>query len=144
MGLCRSYDEVENIDSALAQRTISRAGLNHVPVPPSIQPKVLIQGAIYNFDHEENTKSGTDGSHDTILMLFQNRETNVENNVNGISVRHGATNEKKALNEMLHCQQLIRVGKLGIDARFQRISYLGNHTKQEILRTHRIWTTLLG
>ena len=93
MGLCRSYDEVEKIDSALAQRTISRAGLNHVPVPPSIQPKVLIQGANDNFDHEENTKSGTDGSHDTILMLFQNRENNVENNVNGISVRHGATNE---------------------------------------------------
>ena len=42
MGLCRSYDEVEKIDSALAQRTISRAGLNHVPVPLSIQPKVLI------------------------------------------------------------------------------------------------------
>ena len=113
MGLCRSYDEVEKIDSALAQRTISRAGLNHVPVPPSIQPKVLIQGAMDNFDHEENTKSGTDGSHDTILMLFQNRENNVENNVNGISVRHGATNEKKALNEMLHCQKLIRAGKLG-------------------------------
>ena len=113
IGLCRSYDEVEKIDSALAQRTISRAGLNHVPVPPSIQPKVLIQGAMDNFDHEENTKSGTDGSHDTILMLFQNRENNVENNVNGISVRHGATNEKKALNEMLHCQKLIRAGKLG-------------------------------
>ena len=78
MGLCRSYDEVEKIDSALAQHTISRAGLNHVPVPPSMQPKVRIQGTMDNFDHEENTKSGTDGSHDTILMLFQNRENNVE------------------------------------------------------------------
>ena len=110
MGLCRSYDEVEKIDSALAQCTISRAGLNHVPVPPS---KVLIQDAMDNSDHEENTKPGTDESHDTILMLFQNRENNVENNVNGISVRHGATNEKKALNEMLHWQKLIRAGKLG-------------------------------
>ena len=25
-----------------------------------------------NFDHKENTVSGTGGSHDTILMLFQN------------------------------------------------------------------------
>lgn len=28
-----------------------------------------------NFDHEENTPSGKGGSHDTILMLFQNTNT---------------------------------------------------------------------
>ena len=60
MGLCRSYDEVEKLDSALAQRTFLRTGINHVPVSPSIQYAVLIQGAMDNFDHEENTKSGTE------------------------------------------------------------------------------------
>lgn len=28
-----------------------------------------------NFDHEEDTKSGTGGSHDTVLVLSANRET---------------------------------------------------------------------
>ena len=27
-----------------------------------------------NFDHEENTSSGISGSHDVVLVLFQNRE----------------------------------------------------------------------
>ena len=87
MGLCRSFDEVEKLDSALAQRTISRAGINYVPVPPSIQ-----QGAMDNFNREQNTRSRIEGSHDTILMLFQNGENNVENNVNRISVKRDSTN----------------------------------------------------
>ena len=112
MGLCRSYDEVEKLDSALAQRTISRAGIDHPPVPPSIQSAVLIQGAMDNFYHEEDTKSEIEGSHDTILMLFQNGENNAENNVNRISVKREATNEKKQLNCVLNCQKLIKARKL--------------------------------
>ena len=27
-----------------------------------------------NFDHDENTLSGIGGSHDTVLVLFQNQE----------------------------------------------------------------------
>ena len=107
-GTMSSYDEVEKLDTTLAQRTICRAGINHVPVPPSIQPAVFIQGAMDNFDHEENTKSGIEGSHDTILMLFQNGE----NNVNQISVKREATNEKKAFNHVLDCQKLIRARNL--------------------------------
>ena len=72
MGLCMSYNEVEQLDNNLALRTIKKPGVHRVPVPPSIQPGLLVQGAMDNFDHEENTKSGIGGSHDTILMLFQN------------------------------------------------------------------------
>ena len=72
IGLCMSYNEVERLDNNLALRTIKKADIHRVPVPPSIQPGLLIQGAMDNFDHEENTKSGIGGSHDTILMLFQN------------------------------------------------------------------------
>ena len=56
------------------------------------------------------------GSHDTILMLFQNGENNgennVENNVNRITVKREATNEKEALNHVKDCQKLIRARKL--------------------------------
>ena len=54
-----------------------------------------------NFDHKEDTKSGIERSHETILMLFQNGENNAENNVNRISVKREATNEKKELNHVL-------------------------------------------
>ena len=42
MGLCRSYDEVEQLDSGVAQRTFEKASVHRVPVPPSIEHGVLI------------------------------------------------------------------------------------------------------
>ena len=77
MGICISYDEIEQIDNGLTYRTIARAGENCVPIPPSIIPNILINGAMDNFDHKENTSS-TGGSHDTILMLFQNIDDKTE------------------------------------------------------------------
>ena len=68
----QSYNEVERLDNSLALRTIKKAGIHRVPLPPTIQPGIVIQSAMDNFDHEENTKFGIGGSHDTILMLFQN------------------------------------------------------------------------
>ena len=72
LGLCTSYDEVERIDNSLVQHTIDMTGSHRVPVPSSIVPHELVHGVMDNFDHKENTVSGTGGSHDTILMLFQN------------------------------------------------------------------------
>ena len=82
MGLCRSYDEVERVDSTLA--------------PPSIQPGDLIQGAMDNFHHDENTKSGIGGSHDTILMLFQNAAHELDEKPKEISFKPLAEFERKA------------------------------------------------
>ena len=64
-----SNSELEHIDNAFIQRTIRRPGSNRVPVPPSIKPSVLIQGATDNSDHEKNTSSGIGESHDTIPEL---------------------------------------------------------------------------
>ena len=72
-GLCMSYDELERIDIGLTKRTIDMAGDYRVPVAPTILPSKLIHGAMDNFDKEENTSSGIGGSHDVILVLFQNR-----------------------------------------------------------------------
>ena len=69
--LWTSYEEVERIDTVLVQHTIEMASSHHVPVPSSIVPQELVHGAIDNFDHKENASSGMGGSHDTILMLFQ-------------------------------------------------------------------------
>ena len=77
LGLCISYDEMEKIDTGLAQRTINTAGVNRTPIPSTIKNNVLLHGAMDNFDHDENTPSGIGGSCDTILMVFQNDQTEI-------------------------------------------------------------------
>ena len=53
LGISMSYDEVERHNYSLCMRTVEQAGTNHVPVPQSITPNVLVQGAMHNFDHEK-------------------------------------------------------------------------------------------
>ena len=61
-----------------------------------------------NFDHEENTKSGIGGSHDTILMLFQNTANEIGDKPKEISTKPLAEVEKKALDRVLDCQKLVQ------------------------------------
>lgn len=58
LGICVSYKTVFDINIAAANRIIAEAGTNRVPVGPTIIPGAIIQGAVDNFDHEENTLSG--------------------------------------------------------------------------------------
>jgi hypothetical protein len=50
-----------------------------VPIPSHIRKDVPIRGAMDNFDHEEATFSGINGAHDTILVLFQDKQNDVSN-----------------------------------------------------------------
>ena len=108
MGICISYDEIERIDNGLTYRTIARASENRVPIPPSIIPNILINGAMDNFDHEKNTSSGTGGSHDTILMLFQNIDDKTELPPLQNSIKPKNINITK---HNLDCQQLVPFNK---------------------------------
>ena len=73
----------------------------------------LIHGAMDNFEHTEVTSSGIGGSHDTILMLFQNQNEN-ENFRNALSKKPtGSPQNQKSLNKILPCQDLIKIGKFG-------------------------------
>ena len=116
MGLCIGYDETEPIDVGLAQRIIDTAGDSRVPVSPSIVSSTMVQGAMDNFDHDENTKSRIGGSPDTILMLFQNTEHSIENEdeTQFSTMPNIPTNtDKRTLEHMLDCQKLIRSGEFG-------------------------------
>ena len=48
-----------NIDTVAAERIIKKTGANRVPVAETINSTAIIHGAMDNFDHEENTLSGT-------------------------------------------------------------------------------------
>ena len=114
LGVCISYDDLERIDIDIAKRTIDLAGSNRVPVPLNVTPSSIIHGATDNFDHEENTSSGIGGSHDTILMLFQNNVKD-DDKTNAISEKpinnDGLLPNKRSLNSLLDCQKIIKVGK---------------------------------
>ena len=108
LGLCISYDEMEKIDTGLAQRTINTAGVNRTPIPSTIKNNVLLHGAMDNFDHDENTPSGIGGSHDTILMVFQNDQNNSNEKSAEISqMPENFPSNKRALDCILPCQKLL-------------------------------------
>ena len=114
LGLCISYDELERIDFGLAQRIIDTTGSNRTPVPLTIDNSAVIHGAMDNFDHDEGTSSGIGGSHDTILMLFQNRQNDTEEPQKELSQKPANSSQnRKSLVNILPCPKLVRRGKFG-------------------------------
>ena len=108
-----SYDEMEKIDTGLAQRTINAAGVNRSPIPSTIKNDVLLHGAMDNFDHDENTPSGIGGSHDTSLMVFQNDQN--KSNEKSAEISQMPENfplNKRSLDCILPCQKLLKEGNL--------------------------------
>ena len=114
LGLCISYDDLERIDIGIAKCTIDLAGMNRVPVSLNINPTSIVHGVTDNFDHDENTSSGIGGSHDTILMLFQNVEHG-NDDIDAISEKptdnHELLPNKRTLNGILDCQKIIKAGR---------------------------------
>ena len=61
---------MERINYNLANRVITDATDNHLPVGGELSSSHLIHGAMDNFDHNENTPSGIGSSHDTGPSAF--------------------------------------------------------------------------
>ena len=79
LGLSMSHEEMERADYGLTHKIIKQAGNGRVPVSTSICSSNIIHGAMGNFDHEEDTISGIKGSHDTVMVIFQNNvKTEIE------------------------------------------------------------------
>lgn len=49
-----------------------------MPIPCHVDPQKFTTGAFDNFDHNEATESGLNGSHDTVYVLFQDRSDGVK------------------------------------------------------------------
>ena len=73
----------------LAEQIIATAGNNRVPIPAVLESSTPLNGAMDNFDRNENTLTGTGSTHDTILVLFQNVARNLEkpSGENELSIR---------------------------------------------------------
>lgn len=73
IGVCISYNEVLRFRNGLALYNISSCE-NTIPLPSRFDKKIWTTAAFDNFDHEEGTLSGINGSHDTVAVLFQDDE----------------------------------------------------------------------
>ena len=115
-GMCVSYKTVKKIDVDLAERIISTAGDNRLPLPNVLEATSPLNGALDNFDRNESTLAGTGSTHDTILVLFQNVPIDLEkpSEESEISVRALETQTRSTvkLRSKVNCQQLIRMGAI--------------------------------
>ena len=71
-GICASYNTIRRIDVDIAEQIIRTTNDNRVQIPPVLEATSPLNGAMDNFDRNENTLAGTVSTHDTILVLFQN------------------------------------------------------------------------
>ncbi len=60
-----SYSELKKYEDDLAAYIAATSG-NKTLLPSNFEPNLHTIGAFDNFDHEEDTQSGRDGSHDTV------------------------------------------------------------------------------
>ena len=102
LGVSVSYDEVQREDMGLVQRTLDRTGSHRVPIPPSIKCGVTLHGATDNFDKNDNKG----GSHDTILMFFQNPSQVPEEYLTISSKKKDTVRSRKLVAE-LPCQKIV-------------------------------------
>ena len=71
-----------------------------------------------NFDHDENTMSGKNGSHETMLMLFQNNDVDKppQDIIHNVPENFKTTEDERTLHYILPCHLLNKgrnVGKRG-------------------------------
>ena len=105
-GLTISYDEVLRYHSDMASYT-TETSQGRVPLPSTFSPAEFTIGAFDNFDHEEATLSGIGGSHDTVLILMQDKPQGMSANLGKPNMSEtGVTHRERQFMEELGCQVL--------------------------------------
>ena len=103
------------IDTRLAKRTIMEAGNFRVPVGETIESGTIVQGAMDNLDHDENTMSSKNGSHDTILMLLQNNDVDKppQDIIGNVPEKLKTTEDERTFHYILPCQLINKARNVG-------------------------------
>ena len=71
MGLCCSYEEVELVDTSLANEILAKSDETGVIIPSNIHPGVFVQTTADNNDINEETIDGKDTTHATTLLSIR-------------------------------------------------------------------------
>ena len=115
LDLSMSHEEIERVDYALTHRIIKQAGNGRVPVSSSICSSNISHGAMDNFDHEEDTNSSIKGSHDTVMVIFQNNvKAKIEEScISILSANDVISKNRRSATNLLKCQNLLPSGTFG-------------------------------
>ena len=112
-GICASYNTIRRIDVDIAEQIITTTNDSRVPIPPVLEATSPLNGAMDNFDRNENTLAGTASTHDTILVLFQNVPLQLQKPLSEgqISTRPPYLSSRTSvkLRSTVSCQQLIKM-----------------------------------
>ena len=73
MGHCSSYEEIEQVETSLANENLARADVSGVLIPTNINPGTFIQMAADN-DINEETIDGKNTTHATTLAIYQRKQ----------------------------------------------------------------------
>ena len=89
-GLCISYDELMRIHHDTASYAVQSAE-NDMPLPSNLDAKRFTMATFDNFDNIESTLSGIGSSHDTVAVVFKERDVSNRGkpNVSETNVVHG-------------------------------------------------------
>lgn len=137
-GLTISYDSIRRYDTAIAESLIELTGEHRCPVSANISSETLVQGAIDNFDHLDQSESGITTTHDTVMVIFQTVDKEesewLQHNPEAITnVKERLENRK--LEAVLPCQVLknsnIIKGSMEIPDEYQT-----NHDSEGLLKQH--------
>ena len=97
-----------------------------------------------NFSHNEATSSGIGGSHDTVLVLFQNQNKS-ENSPKALGKKPtGSSQNQKSLDKILPCQELIKIGNFDGRGKIPETLSQGNETdlswkKNEFVKQYNLY-----
>lgn len=107
IGLCISYESLQRMNYSFAARAVSLSENNRVPLSPHFARDIPLSASMDNFDHEEDTKSGIGGTHDTVLVLFQ-EDKQPRNTQQNLNIRSNFVGQRqKKLNDLISCQKLV-------------------------------------
>lgn len=81
------------------------ASQGQVPLPSHFDPSNFTLGAFDNFKHEEDTLSGIGGSHDTVMILMQDKR--VSQNSKPKLSETGVTHRERQFTQELGCQTML-------------------------------------
>lgn len=70
MGHCSSYEEIEQVETSLANESLARADVSGVIIPTNISPGAFIQMAADNNDINEESIDGKNTTHATTLAIW--------------------------------------------------------------------------
>ena len=111
MGQCSSYDDVEAMDTSIANAIIAKSDIFGVVLPSNISPGVFVQVAGDKNDKNDDTLlGGMRTSQATTLTLFSERSVRSSSK---LQVQADQTKRKHSIESMLMCQSIRQCSAYG-------------------------------